>query len=475
MARCERCGKEIDLPFACTYCGKSYCGEHRLPENHQCSNLPKSPLFWYQKKIRSDERDLLDAMHDYEFCPKCHSYDLAVLSFDEQKVNWQCRICGHRYDTKREEDDRRSNKNPDMGNKGDFHSIKQGVSSQLPEDNEPSTIPREKKTRNRTSTAAVLILSLLIITFGFAYYSGWFNKLNLSDLLPSPTPTSTTKDISIKQVLNELNIARKAVSLSNVSLLTSPRVASLRADDMLNKTYFCHYDLNGLNPDYHYTKLGGRFSVEENIGFLYSSSLRTTDVPEYSRQSLHDMIYNDQSSDWGHRDSLLDPTNNYVDIGISWDDHRLYVVVHMVRAWLDWVSPPRFQENQFLCSGALRLQGSSLQSVMVYYSDPAKHVPVNYDSSLHVTTGETSYSIGDPVAGVVPEPYFYQTISTIRPRMWSISGKSFDVSFDLNLLAGSGLYTIVLYAKNTLTQKHPYLPDRYAEELPVLEFSIRLP
>jgi hypothetical protein len=38
MTFCENCGEKIGfLPFKCKYCGGSFCKEHRLPENHQCS------------------------------------------------------------------------------------------------------------------------------------------------------------------------------------------------------------------------------------------------------------------------------------------------------------------------------------------------------------------------------------------------------------------------------------------------------
>lgn len=33
---CDFCGKEESLPFVCNYCGGAFCGEHRLPEAHQC-------------------------------------------------------------------------------------------------------------------------------------------------------------------------------------------------------------------------------------------------------------------------------------------------------------------------------------------------------------------------------------------------------------------------------------------------------
>jgi len=97
MVKCECCGNEALFPFSCPYCHKAFCPEHRLPESHQCSSLPKDPLFWYQKKTLADEKALKDAMHGYEFCPKCHSYNIGVWSFDNQKVNYQCRICRYSW------------------------------------------------------------------------------------------------------------------------------------------------------------------------------------------------------------------------------------------------------------------------------------------------------------------------------------------------------------------------------------------
>lgn len=96
MPKCEYCGKEVLFPFVCSYCGKTFCPEHRLPENHQCSNMPKEP-FWYQKKTFADEQALRDAMHGYEVCPKCHSPDVGVWSFNKEKVNYECNICHYKW------------------------------------------------------------------------------------------------------------------------------------------------------------------------------------------------------------------------------------------------------------------------------------------------------------------------------------------------------------------------------------------
>ena len=41
MPRCDHCGKETALPFDCSYCGGSYCSDHRLPPSHHCINEEK--------------------------------------------------------------------------------------------------------------------------------------------------------------------------------------------------------------------------------------------------------------------------------------------------------------------------------------------------------------------------------------------------------------------------------------------------
>jgi len=37
--KCQKCQKEVFLPFKCPYCGDYFCPEHRLPENHKCPQM----------------------------------------------------------------------------------------------------------------------------------------------------------------------------------------------------------------------------------------------------------------------------------------------------------------------------------------------------------------------------------------------------------------------------------------------------
>lgn len=68
MPKCEYCGKEISvLPFKCKYCGKTFCAEHRLPENHDCEGLkgvsPES------LKSGKKERTIEDELEELEEIP----------------------------------------------------------------------------------------------------------------------------------------------------------------------------------------------------------------------------------------------------------------------------------------------------------------------------------------------------------------------------------------------------------------------
>jgi Zn-dependent protease len=40
--KCQYCGDEVVLPFKCRYCGGYFCGEHRIPESHNCPEAWKA-------------------------------------------------------------------------------------------------------------------------------------------------------------------------------------------------------------------------------------------------------------------------------------------------------------------------------------------------------------------------------------------------------------------------------------------------
>ena len=41
-AKCQHCGDDVVLPFKCNYCGGYFCGDHRIPERHNCPEAWKA-------------------------------------------------------------------------------------------------------------------------------------------------------------------------------------------------------------------------------------------------------------------------------------------------------------------------------------------------------------------------------------------------------------------------------------------------
>ncbi len=299
---------------------------------------------------------------------------------------------------------------------------------------------------------------------------------NTADAAWTFTVSSTLQAVT-SSVIEEINAAREELGIPPVTASPEYVAAGYRAQDMLANGYFNHYDLAGKLPDLHYTSFGGVYTIEENIGYVYSPGLDTAKLISSSRGLVNDMIFDDAASGWGHRDSLLDPTNNYAEVGIAWNDSRLFLVVHMVKSWVNWTDPPRISNGTLSCAGKILLEDSELKSVLIYYSNPGDHDTFTYDPYLRILEGEHVYSLGSPVSGVAPPPLYYPGLHTIRPKEWQSSGASFSVSFETTGLAstsGPGVYTVVFYAENTLSIGHPYSPTMNWSELPILEYSFFL-
>jgi len=64
MAECSKCNKKA-MTFTCRYCGKKFCAQHRLPENHDCEGLEEkveeekeeSKNQWFEEKESKNEQE----------------------------------------------------------------------------------------------------------------------------------------------------------------------------------------------------------------------------------------------------------------------------------------------------------------------------------------------------------------------------------------------------------------------------------
>lgn len=64
--KCQRCGREIFLPFKCPYCGGHFCSKHRLPENHKCPRIEVARAAKRETKPRIiQEREMYEQTVEY--------------------------------------------------------------------------------------------------------------------------------------------------------------------------------------------------------------------------------------------------------------------------------------------------------------------------------------------------------------------------------------------------------------------------
>lgn len=98
MTVCGICGKDELLPYCCKYCSKFFCGEHRLPERHNCDSLPKRD--WKEYKVIKQEVVIEEKItikhHLYSKCPKCGSKEISMVP-DENADSYECNKCGKKW------------------------------------------------------------------------------------------------------------------------------------------------------------------------------------------------------------------------------------------------------------------------------------------------------------------------------------------------------------------------------------------
>lgn len=58
MVNCSFCGRKIEgySFWRCHYCGEYFCGEHRLPENHNCIGVPRDWDTYREERAKRERR-----------------------------------------------------------------------------------------------------------------------------------------------------------------------------------------------------------------------------------------------------------------------------------------------------------------------------------------------------------------------------------------------------------------------------------
>ncbi len=324
------------------------------------------------------------------------------------------------------------------------------------------------------STRVLLLVAIVAIAtiLGFSYSTGGGEASTTSTVTVPPRTLTSVKqsqrgitfcgrDVR-ERVVAIINKARSSVGVPPVSLVDLG-LARGKLVEMINEDYFGHCNPSGLLYPLEHPGLA-HYYVEENIGMTIGHPLQGS-LLELARSHVYSMIYNDEANHWGHRDSLLDPTNNLVDVACGASGNRFYIVIYMVKAWINWTTPPRYDRGMVSAEGRVAMEGSSLAGVSVYeYKAP--HVlswPVK--SGVEFTCQD--YSIGKLYAIVGSSGAPGEGVRVIEPALYEVHGGWFHVSFPLpRPRDNSTYYVVIFWVKNTLGVENPYDPSRYREEIP---------
>jgi uncharacterized protein YkwD len=430
MGQCDFCGKEIQLPFSCNYCGGTFCSDHRLPEEHQCPNLPKKTP-WFVLGSASEPNPKQE-----QPMPEVEPEKPMPCQYEAEDVS--------------------------------------GVS-------EEEELPKKRKKHTKLLKVLLAFLAVVIVfaaIFAFSRfpillfpsstpslspsvtpYSSPLQSPPYSTSSPSPLPSQSpitnSHEELVNYVLSLINADRRTVLfvprigegevqyLQNVSL-SSVNSAQQHAEDMLRYHYFSHWDTQGYKPYMRYTLAGGKGAVSENIAAqlgYYSDLKETLKKLEWS------MMYDDAASNWGHKDNILDPLHNKVSIGIAYDSHNIYLVQDFENDYVSWSTLST--SNQIVMQGAISKASQSILQVAIYFDKPMSVTTQQLENPPY----NGGYDPGTYVGMAVPPPpsgsqYSQPTKGIlIAATTWSQTGQNFEIYFDLSPVFsnyGKGVYTLYL-------------------------------
>ncbi len=159
---------------------------------------------------------------------------------------------------------------------------------------------------------------------------------NLSRALSAATSALLRYEIPVR-VVEEINRARAAMGLPQVRLLNLS-TPWFRTAYMLQYNVFSHYDLEGRHPGYWFAKLdGGLYGFDENVAMSICPA--GCNPLKEAVENTRLMIYNNSAAGFVHRDSLLDPCNNYAAVAAAWDGGKFYLAVYMLSIHGVWLEP----------------------------------------------------------------------------------------------------------------------------------------
>lgn len=263
----------------------------------------------------------------------------------------------------------------------------------------------------------------------------------------------------IQYALTLINKDRKKHGLRNVTLGTL-KCAQQHAEDMLQKGYFSHWDTMGMKPYMRYSLEKGIGFVAENVAWSHAPVFTTIDPMNDIKQLQHLMVYDDAMCNWEHRDTILNPLYNLVNLGIAYDSENLYLVQDF-----EYVCLEKLVVNQisgtlsgYCVTGDTLWKNITIERIEIYF-DPN---PTNKTKDELVQEPYNNVcDHGTFIGMILPENCESHEGKTITATTWNVDLPNFYITFSLLEaleLKGEGVYT--LYIRGEIRGELIFLASR---------------
>jgi uncharacterized protein YkwD len=260
---------------------------------------------------------------------------------------------------------------------------------------------------------------------------------------PDSGSTTTSNDELVNYALVLINNDRQSNGKENVTL-SNINSAQIHADNMLQHSFFSHWDLNGYKPYMRYTLAGGQGSVSENCAWMYSSDF--IDPKEALEDLQWNMMYDDADFAWGHRKNILDSFHNKVSIGVSYNNTAICLVQDFEDDYVSW-DTLTVSNNEVTMKGTMIKQNSTIQQVAIYYDNP---IPLTVEQLMNPPY-KGGYTLGTFVGMALPSGWEAAAGVTITAQVWTQDDQNFEIGFDLSAALdsyGEGVYTLLLWTED---------------------------
>ena len=254
------------------------------------------------------------------------------------------------------------------------------------------------------------VLALFAVCGG--YWVTWGKFVDPSDMTTEPPRLRNLAEK--RHMLDLINEARTRAGAAPVIMGTN-NVAQIQADQLLEDCVSSHWGTDGLKPYMRYSLAGGYQVNGENFSGYGECGLTDTllhwndDPMEMVADSVEGLLGSP-----GHRETMLSPEYQKVNIGLAWDRNVFKVVQHFEGDYVELDALPVIEDGMLELAGTLTAGHAftgqiPLMALIVYDSAPRRLSAGQLARTFCYGHGESTLGFIPPSLLVRDEFEFTQT------------------------------------------------------------------